>query len=165
MTVTFKKPHLDICRRYANERLEYAQKRGWKDKNKRPSLKSHFIGVCGEYAAAAVLGVEYEFSNGTCKTEADVCGIDVRTRTRDSAPLIVRKDDPQDMPVMLFTVCDRKGKMRFAGWQIYGDCRKDKWFVVGRNGWKDCWMVPQTHLSMDLTGLRHFMKGAELWQI
>ena len=163
--VAFDKSHLNTCREYARQRLDYANKRGWKDKQKRPSQKAHFIGVCGEYAAAAVLGVEYEFSNGTCKSEPDVHGIDVRTGMRDGAHLIVREDDPPDLAVMLMTVCDRRGKMRFAGWQLYGDNRSSRYWVNGKNGWCDCWMIPQSQLDNDLTHLRQFMKGAEKWMV
>ena len=165
MIVAFDKSHITTCREYARQRMQYAQARGWKDKNQRPSERAHFIGVCGEYAAAVVLGVDYEFTNGTCKTEADVHGIDVRTRTRDNARLIVREDDPSAMAVMLMTVCDRRGKMRFAGWELYGDCKQERWFITGKNGWRDCWMVPQSRLSDDLTHLRAFMRGSGRWTI
>lgn len=163
--VAFDESHLKTCREYARQRLYYANERGWKDKHKRPSGKAHFIGVCGEYAAAAVLGKPYEFSNGTCKTEPDVHGIDVRTGMRDGAHLIVREDDPPDLAVMLMVVNDRRGKMRFAGWQLYGDNRSSRYWVHGKNGWCDCWMIPQSQLDNDLTHLRQFMKGAEKWMV
>lgn len=150
---TFSSEELHQVLAWAKERIRLAEKRGWKDKNQRPSLRSHYLGVGGEWAACRIARIPYVFTNGTRKDQPDCHNFDVRASSDPKKGMIVRLDDPPERPCAHVAWTSRY-TVQYNGWAFCGDIQElgqtHSWFTPGKKGWKPCWFVPKSALNQSL---------------
>ena len=105
----------------------------------------HIEGSCGELAASLATGRSWPGSVGTYKTEPDVLGFEVRTRSCHDWDLNVRTNDADDAIFVLVT-----GKVpHFVvhGWLRAGDGKRPEfWTDHGQRG-APAWFIPKALLQ------------------
>lgn len=115
-------------------------------------FERHCLGAVGEYAAAKALGVFWSLDCGELDTNrGDLAGrIQVKATTRQNGSLIVRPNDPTDMPYLLAIVAlELLPVVRVAGWARGSDCKTDEnWREIdrARGVHQAAWFVPQDQL-------------------
>jgi len=103
----------------------------------------HLEGACGEMAFAKAVGWYYDSSVDTFK-RPDVGPVYVRTRSRHSYELIVRKGDPSGVYVL---VTGQAPGYVVRGW-IHSDQAKDGAFLQEYGGREEAYFVPQKALRL-----------------
>lgn len=120
--------------------------------NGKDGWQIHIEGALGEIAAAKYLGVYWDMSVNTWKTE-DLKGIHIRTRSEHNYDLIIRPNDTEDAIYVLVT--GRYGQYRVRGWIEGSQTKNPKWLQThgGRN---PAFFVPQKVLNpMSLLKIKH----------
>jgi hypothetical protein len=111
----------------------------------------HILGASGECAFAKAAGRYWSGGVNTFKASADVGQIEVRTRSKHTYDLIVRKDDSDDSVFVLVT----GGPADFLvhGW-ILGRDAKQRQFVANHGNHGAAYFVPSSALRplADLEG-------------
>lgn len=102
----------------------------------------HIEGACGEMAVAKMLGIYWDGSVNTFKSN-DLPGLQIRTRSKDDYDLIVRKHDADDSIFVLVT--GRCPSYTVRGWARAGDVKKQE-FERDYGGRAPAWFVPQSAL-------------------
>jgi hypothetical protein len=102
----------------------------------------HIEGACGEMAFAKGIGLYWDAGVDTFKAP-DVGLIQVRTRSKDYYELIVRKDDPDEIFVL---VTGTAPCYTIRGWMNGKDAKQEKW-LKGHGGREEAYFVPQSALS------------------
>ncbi len=113
------------------------KKRDWVE-----DLEMHVKGVIGEFAAAKVLGLNFNGSVDTFQSETDLDGnIEVRFRSNPNWDLIIRPTDRNEDKKIVLVRGMPPGAIEVVGW-IYGrDARKEEWWQNYGN-LKPAWFVP-----------------------
>ena len=104
---------------------------------------AHVGGACGEMALAKTLDVYWDCSVNTFKSQGDVGGREVRTRSKHDYDLIVRESDPEDRTYWLVTGV--APNFRVHGWIKGDEARRDEWWK-NHGGRGYAWFVPQQSL-------------------
>lgn len=128
---------LDALHRGCGDRHGIDPEDGW---------RAHIEGACGELAVARFLGMYWDGSTNTFRSRPDLGPVEVRTRSRESYDLIVRKDDD---PLKIYVhVTGRAPEFRVRGFIRGADARRDAWWQIhgGRPG---AWFVPSGDLRTD----------------
>jgi len=105
-------------------------------------------GCCAEMAAAKCLGVYWSGQMG--EKARDILGFEVRSTTHENGRLIVRRNDPDDVPFLL--VVGQLGKYDAIGWIYSKDAKRDEWLADPNNRFngdrsKMSYFVPQAALN------------------
>jgi hypothetical protein len=104
----------------------------------------HIEGACGEMAVAKVLGIFWNGSLNTFKTEADVLDLEVRTRSKDYYELLVRENDNDDAIFILVT--GRAPNFNVVGWLKGKEAKQSRWRKT-HGGRPPAYFVPHKELA------------------
>ena len=107
--------------------------------------QAHIEGACGEIAVAKAMGKYWGGSVNTFKKGGDIdsTGWEVRTRSKDSYDLIIRKDDPDGRKFILVTGVSPSFKI--WGWIKSEDAKRAEW-LENYGGHKEAYFVPKDKL-------------------
>ena len=86
----------------------------------------HINGAIGEMIVAKAFNLYWDGSINTFKTQPDVAGLQVRTRSKDEYELLVRPDDDNDK--IFVHVTGKRFKYKVKGWKMGRDCKRKEWF-------------------------------------
>ena len=103
----------------------------------------HIEGACGELAFARASGRFWSPSVDTFKSQGDVGGVEVRTRSEHHFELIVRESDDPSRVYALVT--GRSPAFRVHGWLVGVDARRADWLRTHGNR-EAAYFVPQSEL-------------------
>lgn len=103
---------------------------------------NHIEGAMGEIALAKHLGVYWDGSINTFKAN-DLPGLQVRTRSRPTYELIIRKDDSPDERFVLVT--GRCPNYTIQGWIAGRDGMQEQW-LAAHGGRAPAYFVPHSAL-------------------
>lgn len=103
-------------------------------------------GACAELAYAKLMGVYWDGSVDTFKSQGDVGNIEVRSARRETDSLIIRpNDDPYSVYVLMIGTIPN---FKCAGGLVGMDARKDEFLRGARDkGRPEAWFVPQEELK------------------
>lgn len=102
----------------------------------------HIEGACGEMALAKCLGIYWDGSVNSFKSE-DLPGIQIKTRSREDYELIVRPADSRESAYVLVT--GKCPSYEIKGWIRGDDAMKDEW-LQSHGGRPPAYFVP--HLAL-----------------
>lgn len=110
-----------------------------------PGWNFHIEGACGECCVAKYLNVHWDGSVNTFRTGNDVGAWQVRTRSRHSYELPIRKDD--DVAKNFILVTGIAPRFIIRGYFLAGEARAhDDWWQDYGNRGAPAWFVPQNVL-------------------
>lgn len=111
---------------------------------KKDDWSMHILGATGELVVAKALGIYWSATVDTYKTKSDLPGgLEVRARSRDDYDLIVRANDPDDVPFVL--VVGEDLTFRVPGWIWGREAKQEKWLKTYANR-TPAYFVPQSAL-------------------
>jgi len=113
------------------------RKRGWQD---------NCDGALGEQSLAKYLGIFWDGTPGTFRTQPDVGQYEVRTNSESWGDLILRdRDKPESIYILVLSHdCP---KFHIFGWILGEDGMKEEWRRKGDRKRPEAWFVPQSALN------------------
>jgi hypothetical protein len=99
----------------------------------------HIEGACGELAVAKFLGRYWDGSVDTFRSIPDLGQAEIRTRSKHSYELLIRKDD--DPTKVYIHVTGRAPHFRVRGWLRGWDAQREEWWQ-NHGGREYAWFVP-----------------------
>ena len=131
-----------------------AMRKGLPDKHGFDGIEGwtvHIEGAAGEVAVAKALGVYWNGSLNTFKSQADVQRLEVRTRSKSYYELLIRPDD--DSKAVFVLVTGRAPDFEVRGWIQGSEAKKDEWLQT-YGGRPPAYFVPHDalHPISELSG-------------
>jgi hypothetical protein len=123
-----------------------AMRKGLPDKHGFDGLEGwtvHIEGAAGEMAVAKALGLFWNGSLNTFKTQADVQRLEVRTRSKHYYELLIRPNDDSDALFVLVT--GRAPDFEVKGWIRGSEAKKQEW-LQNHGGRPPAYFVPHDAL-------------------
>jgi len=143
-------PHeVDMAASVGLRRQLSALKAGLRDRhgiNPEDGWRVHVEGACGELAVAKFLGMYWDGSVDTFKSIPDLGPVEIRTRSKHTYDLIVRKDD--DPSKVFIHVTGRVPEFRIHGWLRGSGAQREEWWR-NHGGREWAWFAPATALHIN----------------
>lgn len=109
MEIELKPDEVVLAHATAKERFDFDTQRGWPDRLGRDELRSHFVGVLGEFSVWKYCGLPLAdapkwLTNAQRRHDGDIplgpFGIEVRSTTKTTGPLYIKPSDPLLRPII-----------------------------------------------------------------
>lgn len=108
--------------------------------------ENDIVGACGEMAFAKGIGVYWEPTIHTYRRTPDVCGVEVRTRTKPTYELQIRDTDADDRRFVLVRGKPPCPRFEIVGWYLAGEAKQHPEWLKTHGGGAPAYFVPNDQL-------------------